>query len=70
MGATFEQDKIAYLVAFEDITARDEAWRGFVADEEWRRLRMEAEQRTGPLVAEERFLLLRPTDFSPSGAGE
>jgi hypothetical protein len=67
-GATFDQDKIAYLVAFEDIAARDDAWRGFVADEDWRRLRTEGEQRTGPLVAEESFLLLRPTDFSPLGS--
>ena len=62
-GATFASDQIAYLVAFESVAQRDSAWQAFVADEEWQRLKKESE-REGPLVQEESFYLLQPTDFS------
>ena len=63
-GASFDQEQIAYLVAFPDVTARDRAWAAFVADEGWRRTKAETEQE-GPLVAEEDYFLLRTTIFSP-----
>ena len=62
--ATFGHDEIAYLVSFESLEERDRAWQAFVNDEEWVAYR-QAEEAAGPLVAEEKFKLLLPTDFSP-----
>ena len=57
-------DELWYLLAYDSMATREAAWAGFVADEEWRKVRADSE-RNGPLVqyAENRFM--SPTDFSP-----
>ena len=57
-------DELWYLLAYENMAAREKSWAAFVADEEWQKVRAESE-RSGPLVryAENRFM--NPTDFSP-----
>ena len=65
VGSTFGHDEIAYLVVFESLAQRDEAWSAFVNDEEWIAFRG-AEEAQAPLVVEESFRLLQPTDFSPA----
>lgn len=63
-GAKFGQDEVAYLVSFENIEERDKAWLEWIEDKEWQRLKSESEA-GGPLVRDESYFLLKPTEFSP-----
>ncbi len=58
IGASFDGDKVAYMVSFENLEQRDKAWQDFVADENWRRIRSESEA-DGPIVKDETSFLLR-----------
>jgi hypothetical protein len=53
-----------YLLAFDDIAARDRAWSAFQADERWQKARSESEK-DGPIVARIRNEIWRPTNYSP-----
>ena len=57
-GTRFNQDEVAYPVAFESVERRDRAWLDFVADEEWRRLKAESEA-DGSIVKDEASFLLQ-----------
>ena len=57
-------NRLIYIVAFEDAQQRDRAWASFQADPEWQRVRSESET-NGPLVARVTNSLLTPTDYSP-----
>ena len=57
-------DELWYMLAFEDMAQRDEAWRSFASDPEWQRVREESE-RDGPLLDHIENRILAPTDFSP-----
>ena len=52
------------MVSFDSLEQRDAAWRAFVVDPEWLRLRA-ASEADGPLVADESTYLLSPSAFSP-----
>lgn len=57
-------NQLVYLLAYEDVAARDAQWTAFSADPEWQRAFAES-QLDGPLAARTRSDFLRPTDFSP-----
>ena len=57
-------NRLIYLLAFEDAGKRDEAWDGFRNDPDWHRVVAESEA-NGPLVARVSNSLLAPTDYSP-----
>lgn len=57
-------DELWYMVAYENMAAREGAWAQFGADPEWQRAREESE-RDGPLVHHVENRLMSPTDFSP-----
>lgn len=57
-------DELWYLLAYEDMAAREASWAAFLADEEWRAVRA-ASERDGPLVRYMENRFMTPTDFSP-----
>ena len=52
-----------YMLAWESLAERERKWSTFVADQEWISLRAESE-RDGPILANIRSSILRPTSFS------
>lgn len=57
-------DELWYVLAFESLGHREQAWAAFLADPEWRKVREESEV-DGPLVHHVENRMLNPTDFSP-----
>jgi hypothetical protein len=59
-----ESNELVYICAYEDLAARERAWKSFQSDPEWLAAR-KASEVNGPLV--ERFVnkIWRPTSFSP-----
>jgi hypothetical protein len=55
---------LTYLLVFDDMAAREQAWRTFGGDPEWRKLSGTAGYTDAEIVADISNLLLRPTDFS------
>ena len=57
-------DELWYMLAYENMAAREDAWQAFIADTDWAKVKAESE-RDGPLVdyIENRFMT--PTEFSP-----
>ncbi|MEE8442977.1 MAG: NIPSNAP family protein [Dehalococcoidia bacterium] len=57
-------NRLTYMLAFNDMAHREQAWGGFRADKA--RLEAFAEtERDGPLVARVRSTIMRPTSYSP-----
>ena len=57
-------NRLTYMLAFDDMAHRDRAWAAFRADQE--RLRAFAEtEREGLLVARVQNTIMRPTSYSP-----
>jgi len=63
VGTRFDGDRVAYMVAFESVEARDRAWEALVHDPEWPKA-LDAAEPDGRSVAGESFLLLDPAPFS------
>jgi NIPSNAP len=57
-------DELTYMVAYEDLGARQPAWAEFIADPEWQQAYAESEK-DGGLTHHLRNRLFNPTDFSP-----
>jgi hypothetical protein len=59
-----ESNELVYICAYDDLAARDRAWKSFGSDPEWLAAR-KASEVNGPIV--ERFVnkIWRPTSFSP-----
>lgn len=57
-------DELLYLLAYEDLAARDAKWSAFQADPEWQRVKAESE-RDGLIIEHFENRILAPTDFSP-----
>jgi hypothetical protein len=53
-----------YIVAFESLAHRENAWSAFQADPGWQRVRAETE-RDGPINRRVRNEIWQPTDYSP-----
>ena len=58
------ENKLSYLLGWNDMNERQEKWAAFQGDPEWARVREESEQ-DGPLVARIQNAIWRPTAFSP-----
>ncbi|MDQ8180232.1 NIPSNAP family protein [Pelagicoccus sp. SDUM812005] len=57
--------KLVYLVAFADQAEKEQAWKGFLADPDWKAAYAES-IKAGRLVERVDSSLLRTTDFSPA----
>lgn len=57
-------DQLVYMLAYDNLAARERAWAAFQQDEEWLRVRAETE-RDGILVARLTAQILQPTPYSP-----
>lgn len=57
-------DELWYILGYEDLAQRDEAWAAFAADPDWQEARRESEK-DGALVHHVENRILNPTDFSP-----
>lgn len=57
-------NRLTYLVAFDDLEARDRIWRATLSDPELVQAFAESEQ-DGPLIARMTNTIMRPTAYSP-----
>lgn len=57
-------DELWYMLAFESLAQRDEAWKAFATDPEWQEARRKSEE-NGALVHHLENRIMTPTDFSP-----
>jgi hypothetical protein len=57
-------DELWYIVAFENMGQREQAWASFAADPEWKKAREESEK-DGPLLHHLENRFLSPTSYSP-----
>ena len=55
---------IAYMLAFDDLAARDRLWRNFGADPEWQKLRVQPGLSDAEIVSNITNTILRPLAFS------
>ncbi|HXR39832.1 MAG TPA: NIPSNAP family protein [Terracidiphilus sp.] len=56
---------LTYMLAFDDLAARDRLWRAFGADPEWQKLRAEPGLSDAEIVSNITNTILRPLPFSP-----
>lgn len=56
---------LTYMVAFDDLAAREKNWRAFGADPEWQKLRSTPGLGDAEIVSNISNLILRPLPFSP-----
>ncbi|PYV89904.1 MAG: NIPSNAP family containing protein [Acidobacteria bacterium] len=56
---------LTYMLAYESIEAREEAWRKFSSDPDWIKLRAKPELADREIVSNIHSYLLRPTNYSP-----
>ena len=54
-----------YLLAWPDLSTKEAAWRGFMADEEWKEIKRVTKAQHGDLVGEIEDRLLTPTAYAP-----
>jgi hypothetical protein len=60
-----DENCLIYLLAYEDMGARQKAWEQFLVDPEWTSGRAAmAVKFGGPVVAKSNSLFLKPTDYS------
>ena len=58
------KDQLVYILAYPSHEARDQSWKAFQADPEWKKAK-EASEAGGPIVREVQSVYLTPTDYSP-----
>jgi hypothetical protein len=63
-GAGDAADRLVYLLAAPDAAAYERAWKAFLADPEWARVKEETEL-DGPLTVARQAIMLEPAAFSP-----
>jgi hypothetical protein len=56
---------LTYMVAFDDLAAREKAWRTFGSDPEWKKLRVMPGYTDAEIVSNVSNVILRPMRFSP-----
>lgn len=54
---------LVYIVSFKDMISRNESWRNFIKDPEWKRV-YNTSRNKGPIVKEIEQVFLSPTIFS------
>jgi len=57
-------DELWYMLAYDDLGARQKAWASFTADPEWQKARADSEK-DGPIVHHIENRIMAPTNFSP-----
>ena len=57
--------KLSYMLAYDDMAAREKLWRDFSADPEWQKLRVQPGLSDAELVSNISNPILRPLPFSP-----
>ena len=57
-------NQLVYMLAFDNLADREKKFAEFLSDPEWNRVRAESEK-SGPLVARIRNIILQPTPYSP-----
>jgi hypothetical protein len=61
-----EADTLVYILAYDSLEAREKSWKGFLDDEEWKRVyKASHEAAGGPIVKKVESKYLDPTDYSP-----
>jgi hypothetical protein len=61
-----DENTLIYIVGYEDMGARERAWKAFYADPEWISTRPKlAAKFGGPVVGKYHGVLLEPTSYSP-----
>jgi hypothetical protein len=58
------ENTLVYVMAFPSREARDKAWKDFVADPEWQKVRKDSEA-NGRLLEKLESVILMATDYSP-----
>ena len=61
--------EFVYILEWEDETAKEAAWKAFMADAEWSAIKRETAARHGDMVGTIEDRLLRRTDYSPAAVG-
>lgn len=56
---------LTYMLAFDDLAARERLWRAFSTDPEWQKLRAKPEYADALIVSNISNAILRPLPFSP-----
>jgi hypothetical protein len=56
---------LTYMVCYDDLAGRDKAWKAFLADPEWLKLRAQPGLADAEIVSNISNTLLRPLPFSP-----
>ncbi|MEO5803764.1 MAG: NIPSNAP family protein [Verrucomicrobiota bacterium] len=59
------ENKVVYLLAYPNRSAREDSWTKFIADPEWNAIVQQTEA-NGKLVGKIEQVFLEPTDFSPA----
>jgi len=59
------QPNLTYMLAFDDLAARERLWRNFGADPEWQKLRAQPGLSDAEIVSNISNEILRPLPFSP-----
>jgi hypothetical protein len=59
-----KENKLIYVLAYDNAEAREKSWKAFIADPEWKKAK-EASEANGKLVAKSESVFLEATDYSP-----
>jgi hypothetical protein len=59
-----QQPNLKYMLTYESLAARDELWKSFVSDPEWKKLSSAPELKDSEIVKNIGNVLLRPLSFS------
>ena len=60
-----KENKLVYVLAYPNRAARDESWKNFMADPEWKAAQKETEK-NGRIVSKVESYYMQLTDYSPS----
>ena len=61
-----DENTLVYMLAYEDMGARQKMWAAFYSDPEWQKGRAEITAKVGgPIVAKMTGVFLEPTSYSP-----
>ncbi len=59
-----EKNALYYILSFPNIEEKEKAWKNFVADPEWKKVKSKSEE-SGKIVAKIESYFLNTTDYSP-----
>ncbi|GAB4113293.1 MAG: hypothetical protein OHK0057_36260 [Thermoflexibacter sp.] len=60
-----KDNKLVYVLSYPNREIREQAWKNFIADPEWKQVQQESEK-DGKLISKIEALFLKTTDFSPT----